>query len=69
MLNFAMLLVALGIVGGIVLWSKSPAVKGSPTVQTMSIQEVHALAHMESLPIQEFEDHSLIYPAVAQRTK
>ena len=64
-----MLLVALGIVGDIVLWSKSPAVKGSPTVQTMSIQDIHALAHMENVPIQEFEDYSLIYPALAQRTK
>ena len=65
MLKISMLLVALGIAGGIVLWSRSPSVIGSPTATKMSIQEIHALAHQENLPVQEFEDQSLVYPTVA----
>ena len=69
MLEISLLLVALGIVGGIVLWLKSPAIKGSSAAQSISIQELHMLAHLESLPIQELEDQSLIYPTLAQQTK
>jgi hypothetical protein len=67
--KIALPLVALGIACCIVLWSKSPAINASPTAQTISIQEIHALVHHEDLPVQQFEDQSLIYPALAQQTK
>jgi hypothetical protein len=67
MIKTSILLVALGIAGGIVLWSKSPAVTASPPSQSISIQEMHALAHVGSLPVQQFEDQSLIYPALEKK--
>jgi hypothetical protein len=45
MMKIAMLVVALGIAGAIVLWSMSPTVHVSPSAQSISIQELHALAH------------------------
>ncbi len=59
--------VALGVAGAIMLWSKSPAVDGSSSVEMISPQELHALAHIEGLPIQHFEDSSLIFPALAKK--
>jgi hypothetical protein len=67
--KIALTLVALGIACSIVLWSKSPVINASPTAQTISIQEIHALVRHEDLPVQQFEDQSLIYPALAQQTK
>jgi hypothetical protein len=69
LLKIGTLIVALGIAGGTVLWSKSPAVNRLGTAQMISIQELHALAHLKGLPVQQFEDQSLIYPAPAQLTK
>jgi hypothetical protein len=67
MVKVVTIVVALGLTVAIGLWSKSSAVNGSPTVQTISIQELHALAHLEGLPIQHFEDKSVIYPALAEK--
>jgi len=67
--KIALTLVALGIVSCIVLWSKSPAIDASSRAQRISIQEIHALVHPEDLPVQQFEDQSLIYPAPAQQPK
>jgi hypothetical protein len=67
MFKIAILLIGLAIVAGIVLWSKSPTVDAVTTTQGMSFAEMHARAHLESLPVQEFEDQSLIYPVLAQR--
>jgi len=70
MMKIAMLVVALGIAGVIVLWSKSPAVHVlSPSAQSISIQELHALAHLEGLPIQHFEDQTFVFVAEAPTTK
>jgi hypothetical protein len=69
MMKIAMFVGALGIAGVIVLWSKSPAVQVSPSAQSISIQELHALAHLEGLPVQHFEDQSFVYVAEAPATK
>jgi hypothetical protein len=68
-LKIVLPLVALGSACCIVLWSKSPAIDASSRAQRISIQEIHALVHPEDLPVQQFEDQSLIYPAPAQQTK
>jgi hypothetical protein len=57
----AMLVIALGIAVGFVLWSFAPEIKGQSTARNMSIQELHALTHQEGLPVQQFEDQSLIF--------
>jgi hypothetical protein len=62
-------LLALGIASCIVLVSKSPTIDASSRAQRISIQEIHALVHPEDLPVQQFEDQSLIYLAPAQQTK
>jgi hypothetical protein len=49
MMKTAMFVVAVGIAGAIVLWSMSPTVHVSPSAQSISIQELHALAHLEAL--------------------
>jgi hypothetical protein len=69
MMKIAMLVAALGVAGAIVLWSKSPAVHVSPSAQSISIQELHALAHLEGLPIQHFEDQTFVFVAEAPTTK
>jgi len=67
MLKIGMLLAVLTIAAGAVLWMQSPAVNGSPTGQTISMQEAYVRAHLEGFPVQEFENQALIYPTVAQR--
>jgi hypothetical protein len=60
------LVVAIATVAAIMIWSRSPSVNGSPDIRLISPHELHTLAHLESLPIQHFEDHSLIYPTLAR---
>ena len=58
--------VALCIAGVGMGWSRSPVAVGSPAAQ-ISIQQIHALAHLEGLPVQHFEESGLSYPVVAQK--
>ena len=67
MAQLSTLVVALAAVSAIMLWSNSPAGNRSPKADRISPQELHALAHLEGLPIQDYEDRSLIYPARAER--
>ena len=57
------ILVGIGIAVAFVMWWKAPDRKGRVTAQKISIQELHALAHQEGLPIQHFEDESLVFTA------
>jgi hypothetical protein len=57
------LVVALGFVIGALLWAMSPTVRGTPTAQSISIQELHAVAHLDALPIDDFDDMSVVYTA------
>jgi hypothetical protein len=61
------ILVAVAIAGAIGLWSQMPTVPEIGRASTVSAQELHALAHVEGLPVADFEDYSLIYPAVAEK--
>jgi hypothetical protein len=61
------LVVALAAVSAVMLWSNSPAGNRSPDADRISPQELHALAHLEGLPIQDYEDQSVIHPARAER--
>jgi hypothetical protein len=65
MAKLSTLVVALAAVSAIMLWSKSPAGNRSPNAVRISPQELHALAYLDGLPIQDDEDQSLIYPARA----
>jgi len=60
-------LVAIGIVSAVALWPKSSVVNDLPAAQGISIRELHMLANPESLPIQEVDDQSVIYPASTQQ--
>jgi hypothetical protein len=61
MTKTAMLVIVLGFAVGFVLWSFAPELKGRSTAPNISIQELHALAHQEGLPVQQFEDQSLVF--------
>jgi hypothetical protein len=63
MAQLSTLVVALAAVSAIMLWLNSPVANRSPNAERISPQELHALAHLEGLPIQDYEDQSLIYPA------
>jgi uncharacterized membrane protein YgdD (TMEM256/DUF423 family) len=67
MLKTTALVVALGAAGAIALSLQMAAVKNSASEPTISPQEVHALAHLEGLPVQHFEDQSLIFPTLAKK--
>jgi hypothetical protein len=49
-----------------VLRSNSPAIELS-TAAMPSLQELHATANVNKLPVQEIEDQSLVYPTAEKR--
>jgi hypothetical protein len=49
-----------------VLRSNSPSIELS-TAAMPPLQELHATANVNKLPVQEIEDQSLVYPTVAKR--
>jgi hypothetical protein len=57
---------ALIAVASSVLWSRSPSLELS-TAAMPSLQELHTMAGVDKLPVQELEDQSLMYPTVAKR--
>jgi hypothetical protein len=67
MTKIAALVVGLGVLAAILLGPKSPAVNGSPSAQTISVLELHVATNQDGLPIQRFEDQSLIYPIDEQK--
>jgi hypothetical protein len=62
-----LILVAIGVVSAVALWSKSSAVNGLPVAQSISIRELHMLANPGSLPIQQVDDQSVIYEPSTQQ--
>ena len=56
---------ALIAVASSVLWSRSPSLELS-TAAMPSLQELHTMAGVDKLPVQELEDQSLMYPTVAK---
>jgi hypothetical protein len=61
----AIAVVALILVATSVLWSGSPSLELS-TAAMPPLQELHTMAGVNKLPIQEVDDQSLIYPTVAK---
>ena len=51
-----------------VLWSHSPSTaRSNGTADTMSLQELHKAAAVKKLPIEDFEDMSLVYSTATKR--
>jgi len=48
------------------LWSRSPSIELSSAAMP-SLQELHTMAGVHKLPVQEIEDQSLVYPTVENR--
>jgi hypothetical protein len=53
-------------VGTIVLRSHAVQVYGAPKPTAMSVQEVQEKIDLKKLPVEEFEDRSLVFPRVAK---
>jgi hypothetical protein len=62
-------LAAIVLIGGaLTLWSSHPAVGTSPrTSATASFFEMHSKAHVENLPVEEFDDQTFVFPRTAHR--
>jgi uncharacterized membrane protein YgdD (TMEM256/DUF423 family) len=65
MTKLTTLVVALG-AAAIMLVSMLPSGSGSPNATPITMQELHALAHLEGLAIQDYQDESLVYPTLAK---
>jgi hypothetical protein len=48
------------------LWSRSPSIELSSAAMP-SLQELHTMAGVHKLPVQEIEDQSLVYPTAEKR--
>ena len=46
----------------VVLRSHAVQIYGAPKPSAMSVQEVYAKTDLKKLPVQEFEDQSLVFP-------
>jgi hypothetical protein len=57
--------VALIAAATIMLWSHSTKPSAGP-VAVPALQELHTAAGVNKLPIEEFEDQSLVYPTVTK---
>ena len=62
----AIAVAALIVVAATVLWTRSSSIELS-TAAMPSLQELHAVANVNKLPVQEIEDQSLVYPTLAKR--
>ena len=62
----AIVVIALTAVAASMPWSRSPSIELS-TAAMPSLQELHIMAGVHKLPMQEIEDQSLVYPTVEKR--
>ena len=62
----AIAVVALMVVATIMLWSRSPSIELT-TAAMPPLQELHNMAGVHKLPVQEIEDQSLVYPTAEKR--
>jgi hypothetical protein len=62
----AIAVVALIVVATTMLRSRSPSIELS-TAAMPSLQELHTMAGIHKLPVQEIEDQSLVYPTAEKR--
>ena len=57
---------ALIVIATTMLWSRSPSIELS-TAAMPPLQELHTMAGVHKLPVQEIEDQSLVYPTAEKR--
>ena len=62
----AIAVVALMVVATTMLWSRSPSIELAAAAMP-SLQELHTMAGVHKLPVQEIEDQSLVYPTAEKR--
>ena len=62
----AIAVVALIVGATTMLWSRSPSIELS-TAAMPSLQELHTVAGVRKLQVQEIEDQSLVYPTAEKR--
>jgi len=58
--------VILMVVATTMLWSRSTSIELA-TAAMPPLQELHAMAGVHKLPVQEIEDQSLVYPTAEKR--
>jgi hypothetical protein len=58
--------VALLVVATTMLWSRSPSIELAAAAMP-PLQELHTMASVHKLPVQEIEDQSLVYPTAEKR--
>jgi hypothetical protein len=63
----AIAVVALMVVATTMLWSRSPSIELTATAAMPPLQELHTMAGVHKLPVQEIEDQSLLYPTAEKR--
>jgi hypothetical protein len=61
----AFAILALIVVGGELL-SPRPSLLEESTAAMPSLQELHSMANVQKLPLQEIEDQSLMYPTTEE---
>ena len=54
------------VVATTMLWSRSPSIELTAAAMP-PLQELHTIAGVHKLPIEETEDQSLVYPTTAKR--
>jgi hypothetical protein len=57
---------ALMVIATTMLWSRPPSIELS-TAAMPPLQELHTMAGVHKLPVQEIEDQSLVYPTAEKR--
>jgi hypothetical protein len=62
----AIAVVALLVVATTMLWSRSPSIDLAAAAMP-PLQELHTMAGVHKLPVQEIEDQSLVYPTAEKR--
>ena len=61
-------LAAVALIAAAIAMHRSPSTKLSAGTAAMpALQELHTAAGVNKLPIEEFEDQSLVYPTVTKR--
>ena len=63
---FVIAVVALLAAATTVLWLQSPSIELAAAAMP-PLQELHAMAGVHKLPVQEIEDQSLVYPTAEKR--
>ena len=62
----AIAVVALMVIATTMLWSRSSSIELSAAAMP-PLQELHTMAGVHKLPVQEIEDQSLVYPTAEKR--